>query len=115
MGDKIIWEPVKFVQRVVGFIIGFFFSKPVGSYITDFLSRQTVTIPSQIPSVVQILAGGGIVGIILLIIAVIMGIKFITKMATFIIWVLLGVLVALVITALGFQIPDPIAYLKGLF
>jgi len=97
---------LRWIQRIIGFGLGFFFAQPASAYVTDFLTRQSVEIPSQVPTLLSFLLAGGTVGLILAILLLLMGLNFLAKIMTFVSWLLFGILIATVVTAMGFHIPN---------
>lgn len=107
MGKDVIVSPLRWVQRIVGFCIGFFFAQPTIMYLTDFLGKESVAIPELIPNIIaHLLIAGGSMGIILLLITILLGIKLIAKLLTFVCWIVVGLLLAELFMVLGFPIPN---------
>jgi len=83
----------KLVQRILGFIIGFFLQGLFMQKMISWIQSSGATLPSQIPMVTQLL-GGGIVATILILILIVAGLKLVTKVITFVIWLIIGVIAA---------------------
>jgi len=111
MGSKTIIDWWSFVKGAGGFLIGFFFAQPVMKHITSFFQNGMPDTPSFIPSIIQFISTGTVVGVILLIILLISGLIFLRRIMTFVIWLLIGAFLAIVLDALQLH---PLSLLTGL-
>jgi len=111
MGSKTIIDWWSFVKGAGGFLVGFFFAQPVMKHLTSFFQEGMPSTPSIIPSVIQFISTGTVIGMILLIILIISGLVFLRKIMTFVIWLLIGVFFAVVLDALQLH---PLSLLSGL-
>ena len=107
MSKEVVVSPMRWGQRIGGFCLGFFFAQPALIYLTDFLGRESIAVPDMIPNIVMhLLVAGGTMGIIILLVVILLGIKLIAKFLTFICWIVLGILLAELLMVLGFPVPD---------
>lgn len=106
MAEKIkTWSPIAWIQRILGLGIGIFFGKPFIQAIQTALSESGGTI--QIPSIIGWIAGfTGTVGIIILLLVIIGGMRLLSSLAMLVTWICIGAILTIFITHTGLNIPD---------
>ena len=107
MSKDVVVSPMRWVQRIVGFCLGFFFAQPALMYLTDFLGRESIAVPEVIPNIIMhLLVAGGTIGVIVLLVVILLGIKLFAKFLTFVCWIIIGILLAELLMVLGFPVPN---------
>lgn len=104
------------VQSVAGFLIGFVFFGICYERLTSMFTESSIAIPAEFPSVMAYLASFGAVGVIILLVLLWLGIKFIKKFLPFITGLIVGMLLAVIVTSVlpALGLPDPFSWAAGL-
>ena len=107
---KYTFNPTHLFFCAIGFLLGFFFSDAIIGFIKGFGETGT---PTETLTSSLFLNGG--VGLLAGIVIIIVTFLLLKKFMGFIIWVLIGIVAFLVLTGMGFIIPDPASLITGLF
>jgi hypothetical protein len=92
---------------MIGFAVGFLFSAAVIDRLVDFFQSGSTALPAQIPSIIDLVLGGGAVGIFIFMILILLGIKTVKVFATFATWLIVGILFSMILAFLGIVLPMP--------
>ena len=104
IGKQIIFNWMRFLQGLIGFALGFIFSGAVIERLTCFIQGTGGAIPNQIPIITDLLIAGGGVGIFVVLVLIILGIKTFKFFSTFVTWLILGILASMLLSFLGMRI-----------
>lgn len=107
MSKTVVFNWFRFAQGVIGFAVGFLFSAAVIDRLVGFFQSGSTALPTQIPSIVDLVLSGGAVGIFIFMILILLGIKTVVIFATFAKWLILGILASMVLAFLGIVLPLP--------
>jgi len=104
IGKQVVFNWMRLLQSLIGFALGFVFSGAVVERLTGFIQGTGGALPTQIPIITDLLIAGGGVGIFIVILLIIFGIKTFKFFSTFVTWLLLGILASMLLSFFGMRI-----------
>ena len=101
------------IQKILGFLIGFFFWGIAFDRIIGFMQGGMTALPAEIPSWFNLILAGGTLGLFVIVILLIIGIKVVQKFANFVKWILIGIFAALIVNTVfpALSIPNPFEWI----
>jgi uncharacterized membrane protein YqjE len=117
MSKPTVIDVSKDLQRIAGFVIGFIFQGLVAQKLVEIFESTGGTIPTQIPMLTSLFLAGGVIGLVIFIIIAILAIKLVSKFLTFGVWILIGVLTAVlyIMFAPQFGVPNIFDWITNIF
>lgn len=106
MSRPVSFKPIGILQRIIGFALGFIFSGAVIERLIGFIQGSGGALPAQVPLLTDLLIAGGGIGIVVVFILILLGIKAFKFFSTFLTWLIFGILASMALSFLGMRIGE---------
>ena len=106
ISKQVVINWMRFLQGLIGFALGFIFSGAIAERIAGFIHGSAGTLPTQIPILTDLLIAGGGIGIFVVFILILLGIKTFKFFSTFVSWLIIGILASMIMSFLGMRIGE---------